>query len=407
MNSVFTVYCCGTAYDHANGDLIAKLYDNTAGELSVDKAIMAGPGSSAISSYYYDPIPVVKQEESSFLWSLGSSLLNTTASMVAWAPYQLSTKVSLATGHQMSCNVGHLTAALEREQTLPKIINMIGWSRGAVTCHMMANALFATYGDRIQVNIFAIDPVPGASNFGEDEVTLPSNVASYVAILMLNENRSIMTAADLKVGKNTKYETYLFPGVHSTPVDGGPQAFCAGVYEVVRHMAEEFLAVRGTSFKVRKPLDPRLVCKHFASMLLSWDEFAKLGSSSRLTGSKTGYGNLRSRLSYGHYFVNKYHKLMFSKAYPELYERLRDVLSGSRESSASTSSSSQMVQRGNKLGQLLAEADKQTRASLEVFDDLRESASVIVVSKPRPMNFLVGTMNTSLLQKQVTKDKSD
>ena len=42
-------------------------------------------------------------------------------------------------------------------------VNVVGWSRGGVTCHMFANALAETEGwSKIPVNIFACDPVPGA-----------------------------------------------------------------------------------------------------------------------------------------------------------------------------------------------------------------------------------------------------
>ncbi len=41
-------------------------------------------------------------------------------------------------------------------------VNMIGWSRGGVTCFELANRMFADPDLRhIPVNIFACDPVPG------------------------------------------------------------------------------------------------------------------------------------------------------------------------------------------------------------------------------------------------------
>jgi hypothetical protein len=45
-------------------------------------------------------------------------------------------------------------------------IILVGWSRGAVTCHMMANKLFQdTLTSHIPVSIFAVDPVAGSWEF--------------------------------------------------------------------------------------------------------------------------------------------------------------------------------------------------------------------------------------------------
>ncbi|BAY84705.1 hypothetical protein NIES267_42010 [Calothrix parasitica NIES-267] len=40
-------------------------------------------------------------------------------------------------------------------------VNIVGWSRGAVTCLKIANKLFELFEDTLNVNIFSVDPVPG------------------------------------------------------------------------------------------------------------------------------------------------------------------------------------------------------------------------------------------------------
>jgi hypothetical protein len=46
-----------------------------------------------------------------------------------------------------------------------EVINMAGWSRGAVACHMLPHALHADEDTKqIRVNIVALDPVPGPGN---------------------------------------------------------------------------------------------------------------------------------------------------------------------------------------------------------------------------------------------------
>lgn len=54
-----------------------------------------------------------------------------------------------------------------KDGIIPTQVNLIGqvWSRGGITCHMLANAMLKILLKDIPVNIFAIDPVPGPLNF--------------------------------------------------------------------------------------------------------------------------------------------------------------------------------------------------------------------------------------------------
>ena len=80
------------------------------------------------------------------------------------------------------------------------VVNMAGWSRGAVTCHMLSHALESDNKTKnIKVNIFAADPVAGPGNLCVDprKNTIPPNVASYFAVVAENENRSIMKPVNM------------------------------------------------------------------------------------------------------------------------------------------------------------------------------------------------------------------
>jgi hypothetical protein len=67
-------------------------------------------------------------------------------------------------------------------------VNLVGHSRGAVTCHMLAHAIKREYKGMI-VRIFAVDPVPGGeTDFGAQAEIIPSNVSEYVQILMENDS---------------------------------------------------------------------------------------------------------------------------------------------------------------------------------------------------------------------------
>lgn len=82
-----------------------------------------------------------------------------------------------------------------KDGIIPTRVNLLGWSRGGISCHMLANAMSRDAAlKHIPVNIFAIDPVPGIGNFQENRVKLESNVKEYIAFYARDE-RSKASAA--------------------------------------------------------------------------------------------------------------------------------------------------------------------------------------------------------------------
>jgi hypothetical protein len=67
-------------------------------------------------------------------------------------------------------------------------VNLMGWSRGGYNAIRIANRLNETCPN-IQVNILALDPVPGPGNHTPDAMHVPSNVKHYVSVLTKNEYR--------------------------------------------------------------------------------------------------------------------------------------------------------------------------------------------------------------------------
>jgi len=64
-------------------------------------------------------------------------------------------------------NTVELILALNLASQKPDAINMIGWSRGAVTCIRIAWKLYQSQDGNIRdipINIFAVDPVAGAGH---------------------------------------------------------------------------------------------------------------------------------------------------------------------------------------------------------------------------------------------------
>ena len=112
-------------------------------------------------------------------------------------------------------------------------VNLVGHSRGAVTCHMLAHAIKRTYRS-FNVRIFAVDPVPGGeTDFGAEAEVIPNNVSEYVQILMENDsnmNFGVMGPNRLHFqNSNTRYRTLAMPGKHGDCIKIPTQAYPASI----------------------------------------------------------------------------------------------------------------------------------------------------------------------------------
>ncbi|MBG3012264.1 hypothetical protein [Proteus faecis] len=132
-----------------------------------------------------------------------------------------------------------------KDGIIPTQVNLVGWSRGGITCHMLANAMLADPQLKdIPVNIFAIDPVPGPLNFQPEKVTLGKNVKEYVGFYARDERSKGFTCVIPTVAADTKMHIFPISGRHATlvgnaSIDGstGENALYAPGL-VVRHFAE-------------------------------------------------------------------------------------------------------------------------------------------------------------------------
>jgi hypothetical protein len=133
-------------------------------------------------------------------------------------------KSMLGTGvDQNVANAVTVLSWLRTNGHLPDTINMMGWSRGAVTCIRIAYALkqLGNSLSDVPVNIFAVDPVAGAGHNSEvGAKTLTDNVRNYVATLALNEKRAAFTPMDhrlLEVVDAARSNVLILPlgGIHS------------------------------------------------------------------------------------------------------------------------------------------------------------------------------------------------
>ncbi|MGE8099444.1 hypothetical protein [Pseudomonas fluorescens] len=114
------------------------------------------------------------------------------------------------------------------DSATPTEVNLIGYSRGATSCHMLANAML---GDSelsgIPVNIFAIDPVIAitSSRPSDNQVKLGDNVKEYVAFCARDERSSNYACVIPTTNESTQLHIYPMAGRHPTlggnPADDG------------------------------------------------------------------------------------------------------------------------------------------------------------------------------------------
>lgn len=330
---VLTLFCSGTWYDgNQPQELICELSQQMNGKQGEDWILFPGPGSGQILALY-----TTVHKDSSDVFTRAMS----TVSPLAFSPdsqvdpFVMATMKlgydflgGLALGKGMQKNVEILMTELAQMKQKPDVINMIGWSRGACTCHMMANRLYKEKGySDIVVNIFSIDPVPGPKNFKEEILSIPANVKSFTLILMENERRYLFRAADIviKDRKKTRELRLVFPGTHSTPVEVQSDLAGKAVREVVRHLAQWSLTGWGTNLKPTWHLSDEQICELFSIMSLSpaaspsSKEVRKVGSTTTWTPLSRSFAQAPSP------WINAFHLMTFEKAHPALFQLIQKV----------------------------------------------------------------------------------
>lgn len=152
-------------------------------------------------------------------------------------------------------------------------VNLVGWSRGAVTCLKIANKLFEVFEDTINVNIFAIDPVPGGYTARtQDMLAIPPNVRNYLAVLALDADGSNFQPTDRtdikllapksehgKAGNSDSLNPqHIKPHAHFLPMPGNhsdlvnaklSSPLVGNSAKLCRSLAWRFLTQHGTSMQ--------------------------------------------------------------------------------------------------------------------------------------------------------------
>lgn len=227
-------------------------------------------------------------------------------------------------------------------------VNLVGWSRGAVTCLKMANQLFEVFEDTINVNIFAVDPVPGGyTTRTQDILAIPPNVRNYLAILALDAdggNFQPTDRTDLKLlaprseyGRSGNPESlnpqHIKPHVHFLPMPGNhsdlvnaklSSPLVENSARLCRYLAGMFLTAWGSPLHNKFELPLEQVTALYHQMLPQLSEIARAASTggwlSPIEGFKTERKVRQQRGMYVHdpqQFINEHHRFcILREKYP-------------------------------------------------------------------------------------------
>jgi hypothetical protein len=315
MPQVFTIYNCGTSHNRQNLDeTVANLASRTLGAENRDWMVNDGPGSFSTGA-----------TGSSSAYARG--LANQAHTPGTCDPVSgrkegscLAIAKGVVTGEGWAHNVAHTMALLNATMDLPSVINMAGWSRGAITSFMIAHALNENPRTRsIEVNIFAFDPVPGPGNFHDPhKVTLPPNVRTYSAVVQEDERRNIMRPALITPEEAPGAKFYYMPGSHCTPVFRTKNE----VGLIAAFLAHKFLQKHGTRLKEPIQLTARDLCELYAKIRLEIVSYRKdHGGFLQVLGvhARKAPNNFQDTA----YFINDHHERQFRKAFPEIWRALQ------------------------------------------------------------------------------------
>jgi hypothetical protein len=288
--TMLTIYFCGTGstkFDESNpiywqGELISQLAANTLSKEFAEWVVIDGPGSGDLQA---DELWTKSVSYGSYgtLWGSGweenvTHAINVIKGKFDWQREKLTdasykvlkdagvpiedVKVSgswawrtydygdrAVTQQQLQAQIVKM---FRKEGILPTQVNLVGWSRGGISCHMLANAMF---GDlelkEIPIRILAIDPVPGPRNFQANKISLKDNVKEYVGFYARDERSIGFSCVIPETDPITAVHVYPIPGRHATLVgNGGTDGASGGMAFrepglLVRHYAEVYLTAWG------------------------------------------------------------------------------------------------------------------------------------------------------------------
>jgi hypothetical protein len=375
----FTVFFCGTgsnSYDFANtnyhnGELISTLARNHTGHEFVDWIIVDGPGSGNLQEAekwvpapWYSALRGVGQGkgwEENVAHAIAILIGKTNEGNGKYSRKEVGLLKKAGVGahtvpgrfwgertayHKLHPRISPQELQLNKLKVLGQskifdTVNVIGWSRGAVTCHMFANAIAQTPElSGYKVNIFACDPVPGPGQFDRQRIQTTGKIGEYVAIYARDERSRGFTPVLADLPSSTRRLRMTIPGRHATlvgnaSVDGDSGFNCLfGPGKVTRHLAESFLERWGTPLKDRLQLSEQTVLGLYDTMLGNGEKFTAMHDKAYVFFTQKGARPVgmgdgtwsdfskETSLEEDPVFVNCHHRVLFYNRYASLYRHL-------------------------------------------------------------------------------------
>lgn len=357
---VFTVYCHGTGFNRVKGtekdELVAWFHNHTdgvearlGGSLVTpgDYLINEGPGHGGSGGI---ALPQQVNPISGDARSKGSgkpSFLDHLRGQGAGKQHKLVANLSgNVEGTGWDENVTRTVNVIQdlkfEHGKAIDTVNLLGWSRGAVTCIRIAHKLHEVFGTDIGCNIIAVDPVAGqdAGIKMTDTRVLHANVKRYIGILAMHEMRETFRPQDwsrMTIDPATEVVMLPMPGVHNAQVIVGNPRDAA---HVSRNLVHALLDDWGTSLN-GKPFahlnTPAEMCEAYGRLVLSLSEHKSYQTQS---GKNTLIGKgLRRREFAKHskmdtytrggkesYWINEHHRACFAAAFPDAYDAIFERL---------------------------------------------------------------------------------
>jgi hypothetical protein len=337
--SVFTIYCHGSGghRDKPDKEIVSFMGRRAVGEEYGDYLILDGVGGEP--SGKNNPNPMA----GTFNWATrGKEKKGKTPVELGGGVTRGATMANIK-GHGVEDNARHALVVLGDLPRVPTTVNMVGWSRGAVTTLVIANMLSEIF-PQVQVNIFAFDPVAGGdAGIGPDSLTrriIPATVKNYVGVLATGENRNTFSPQDLSrvvvMSPTVSNVLFLtFPGKHSTaPQNNDPKGM--DVSNIAWTLVHRFFQAMGTSQAGYPMLQSNQeMLESYARILNRSEVYGKIkqsGVKQFLIGK--GFGarevaqNLDQYTKHSDYFVNEHHRTLFKRALPRMYEWLFTLKAG-------------------------------------------------------------------------------
>jgi hypothetical protein len=327
--TIWTIYNHGTGGSSLKGPdkaEIVNLFGNNDRRAQFrGKLITEGVGSIG------DPHKIVfefKRDQSSGVYSVGKAQ-DGSANAVTRG-------IKSGTGGGVQENVDNtveLIRALNLAGHKPEAINMLGWSRGAVTCIRIAWKLFQSQDAnmrQIPINIFAVDPVAGAGHSTEvDATTVTPNVRNYFATLATGELRRFfkpIAGHRLHVASvaQTKAWVVPMPGHHSDTAK-----MDNNIGKLVFNLAYRFLNGCGTPVPAMRHymLSNLAAWRLYEEVMTGAARVHKTGAVSKFFMGGVGYKRSTEAAAHGFgeaFFPNVHARKLFEAVFPVTYQAYFD-----------------------------------------------------------------------------------